>query len=154
MDAPAHRYGAELAHEIEEKWRSRWEERGTYLAPNPSGPLAEPNAELAGREAFYVLDMFPYPSGSGPHVGHPLGYIGTDVVGWRDDRAAVDACARPHSGADPHACAGSHPDAGPRADADPRAHSDAHAADRRHPARRGRRGGARLTRGRPRGGAA
>src|SRR6185312_396454 len=42
--------------------------------------LAEPNAELAGREAFYVLDMFPYPSGSGLHVGHPLGYIGTDVV--------------------------------------------------------------------------
>jgi len=80
MDAPAHRYGAELAHAIEEKWRSRWEERGTYLAPNPSGPLAEPNAELAGREAFYVLDMFPYPSGSGLHVGHPLGYIGTDVV--------------------------------------------------------------------------
>ena len=80
MDAPAHRYGAELAHAIEEKWRARWEERGTYLAPNPSGPLAEPNAELAGREAFYVLDMFPYPSGSGLHVGHPLGYIGTDVV--------------------------------------------------------------------------
>ena len=80
MDAPAHRYGAELAHAIEEKWRSRWEERGTYLAPNPSEPLAEPNAELAGREAFYVLDMFPYPSGSGLHVGHPLGYIGTDVV--------------------------------------------------------------------------
>jgi leucyl-tRNA synthetase len=35
---------------------------------------------LASREAFYVLDMFPYPSGSGLHVGHPLGYIGTDVV--------------------------------------------------------------------------
>jgi leucyl-tRNA synthetase len=80
MDAPAHRYGAELANAIEAKWRARWEERGTYLTPNPSGPLAEPNGELAGREALYVLDMFPYPSGSGLHVGHPLGYIGTDVV--------------------------------------------------------------------------
>src|SRR3954469_8852353 len=80
MEAPAHRYGAALANAIEEKWRARWEQAGTYLAPNPSGALAEPNAELALREARYVLDMFPYPSGSGLHVGHPLGYIGTDVV--------------------------------------------------------------------------
>ena len=80
MDLPTHRYGAELANAIEEKWRERWELEGTYLAPNPTGALAEPNARLAGREAFYVLDMFPYPSGSGLHVGHPLGYIGTDVV--------------------------------------------------------------------------
>src|SRR3954470_19108435 len=80
MDDRAHHYGAALANAIEEKWRARWERDGTYLAPNPSGPLAEPNAELAGREALYVLDMFPYPSGSGLHVGHPLGYIGTDVV--------------------------------------------------------------------------
>ncbi len=80
MDLPTHRYGAELANAIEEKWRERWELEGTYLAPNPTGALAEPNARLASREAFYVLDMFPYPSGSGLHVGHPLGYIGTDVV--------------------------------------------------------------------------
>src|SRR4051794_35737434 len=80
MDVPPHRYGAALANAIEEKWLARWAERGTYLAPNPTGPLAAPNAELAGREALYVLDMFPYPSGSGLHVGHPLGYIGTDVV--------------------------------------------------------------------------
>src|SRR4051812_7925987 len=80
MDDRAHHYGAALANAIEEKWRARWEQAGTYLAPNPSGPLAEPNAELARREALYVLDMFPYPSGSGVHVGHPLGYIGTDVV--------------------------------------------------------------------------
>jgi leucyl-tRNA synthetase len=80
MDAPAHRYGAALANAIEERWRGRWAQDGTYLAPSPTGPLAEPNAELADREAFYVLDMFPYPSGSGLHVGHPLGYIGTDVV--------------------------------------------------------------------------
>src|SRR5919206_3770479 len=80
MDAPAHRYGAALANTIEDKWRARWEEAGSYLAPNPTGALAEPNGELATREAFYVLDMFPYPSGSGLHVGHPLGYIGTDVI--------------------------------------------------------------------------
>src|SRR3954451_6247077 len=80
MDLPPHRDGAALANAIEEKWLARWAERGTYLAPNPTGPLAAPNAELAGREALYVLDMFPYPSGSGLHVGHPLGYIGTDVV--------------------------------------------------------------------------
>ncbi len=76
---PPYRYTAELANEIEERWRRRWDERGTYLAPNPTGDLAEPNAELAERKAFYALDMFPYPSGSGLHVGHPLGYIGTDV---------------------------------------------------------------------------
>jgi leucyl-tRNA synthetase len=80
METEAHRYGAELANAIEEKWRERWEREGTYLAPNPTGALAEPNGELAARAAFYVLDMFPYPSGSGLHVGHPLGYIGTDVV--------------------------------------------------------------------------
>ncbi len=76
---PPYRYTAALANEIEERWRRRWDERGTYLAPNPTGDLAEPNAELAERKAFYALDMFPYPSGSGLHVGHPLGYIGTDV---------------------------------------------------------------------------
>src|SRR4051794_20378010 len=80
VDLPTHRYGAALANAIEEKWRERWELEGTYLAPNPAGVLGEANARLASREAFYVLDMFPYPSGSGLHVGHPLGYIGTDVV--------------------------------------------------------------------------
>src|SRR5690606_40872297 len=47
------------------------------LAPNPAGDLAGP----ASDEKFYVLDMFPYPSGKGLHVGHPLGYIATDVIG-------------------------------------------------------------------------
>src|SRR3954447_16005233 len=80
MGIEGHRYDARSANAIEEKWRERWEREGTYLAPNPTGALAEPNARLASRPAFYVLDMFPYPSGSGLHVGHPLGYIGTDVV--------------------------------------------------------------------------
>src|SRR3954449_11608506 len=80
MDDRAHHYGAALANAIEEKWRARWEQAGTYLAPNPTGPLAEPNAELAGREAFYVLDMFPSRSGSGLRPGPPPAYIGHDVV--------------------------------------------------------------------------
>jgi leucyl-tRNA synthetase len=72
------KYGAELAAEIEARWQDEWERRGTFHAPNPSGALADP-AQAAGRPKAYVMDMFPYPSGSGLHVGHPLGYIATDV---------------------------------------------------------------------------
>ena len=75
---PALRYNARLANEIETKWQQLWEDRGTYEAPNPAGPLADPS-RIAGRRKLFVLDMFPYPSGAGLHVGHPLGYIGTDV---------------------------------------------------------------------------
>jgi len=77
--APEHRYDARLAGEIEARWQERWEREHTFFAPNPSGPLADENHELAARPKRYVLDMFPYPSGVGLHVGHPLGYIGTDV---------------------------------------------------------------------------
>ncbi len=77
-DLPPHRYNAQLAEQIETKWQRRWEAEGTFEAPNPAGPLAAPGA-VADRPKLYVLDMFPYPSGSGLHVGHPLGYIGTDV---------------------------------------------------------------------------
>ena len=78
-DAPAQRYGAALANEIEARWQARWAKDGTYHTPNPKGPLSEGFERVAGRPKLYVLDMFPYPSGSGLHVGHPLGYIGTDV---------------------------------------------------------------------------
>lgn len=74
---PAFRYDAALADQIEVEWRRRWSEEGTYEAPNPSGPLA--SQEVDARPKLFVMDMFPYPSGSGLHVGHPLGYIGTDV---------------------------------------------------------------------------
>ena len=77
-NTPVHRYSARLAAEIEARWQDRWEREGTFEAPNPAGPLAEPD-KVAGRDKLFVLDMFPYPSGSGLHVGHPLGYIGTDV---------------------------------------------------------------------------
>ncbi len=78
-DTPRLRYTAALANEIERKWQDRWERERTFWTPNPSGLLTEVNAERAGLPKLYVLDMFPYPSGAGLHVGHPLGYIGTDV---------------------------------------------------------------------------
>ena len=54
--------------EIEKKWQQRWVEQQTYKV-----------TEDADREKFYVLNMFPYPSGAGLHVGHPLGYIASDI---------------------------------------------------------------------------
>ena len=53
---------------LESKWRKNWQDRGTYhVQEDPSKPK------------YYVLDMFPYPSGAGLHVGHPLGYIASDI---------------------------------------------------------------------------
>ncbi|MEM1209872.1 MAG: leucine--tRNA ligase [Planctomycetota bacterium] len=60
---------------IESRWQQRWDEQHAYAAPNPGDDGFDPD-----RPKFYVLDMFPYPSGVGLHVGHPLGYIATDVV--------------------------------------------------------------------------
>ncbi|WP_328344386.1 leucine--tRNA ligase [Micromonospora sp. NBC_00421] len=77
-DIPPFRYTAALADEIERRWQDTWAREGTFHAPNPAGPLADPGHPRAGAEKLYVLDMFPYPSGAGLHVGHPLGYIGTD----------------------------------------------------------------------------
>ena len=79
-DVPPFRYTAALAADIEARWQDRWDAEGTFEAPNPAGPLAEPD-KVGDRPKLYVLDMFPYPSGTGLHVGHPLGYIGTDVFG-------------------------------------------------------------------------
>jgi len=62
-------------HAIEGRWQQHWETRGTFRTPNPGDPGFDPR-----RPKYYVLDMFPYPSGVGLHVGHPLGYIATDVV--------------------------------------------------------------------------
>ncbi len=76
-DEPRYRYTAKLAGEIEQEWQQKWSEEGTFNADNPTGDLAGPRAEL---DPWYVMDMFPYPSGSGLHVGHPLGYIATDIL--------------------------------------------------------------------------
>ncbi|EIF01189.1 leucine--tRNA ligase [Saccharomonospora glauca] len=75
--APTHRYTAELAARIEKRWQDYWTEHGTYHAPNPVGPLA--GEKPVPSDKLFVQDMFPYPSGAGLHVGHPLGFIGTDV---------------------------------------------------------------------------
>ncbi len=78
-DTPPFRYTAALAQDIELRWQAFWDDDGTFETPNPAGPLADAEA-LAGRgDKLFVLDMFPYPSSSGLHVGHPLGYIGTDI---------------------------------------------------------------------------
>lgn len=74
---PAHRYTAAMAGEIETKWQRLWDETNAFAADNPAGDLA---GDLAKRDKYFILDMFPYPSGKGLHVGHPLGYIATDVV--------------------------------------------------------------------------
>ncbi len=60
--------------EIEQRWQSQWAADGLYRVPNPGDPDFD-----ADKPKIYILDMFPYPSGSGLHVGHPLGYIGTDI---------------------------------------------------------------------------
>ncbi|WP_280217541.1 leucine--tRNA ligase [Nocardia neocaledoniensis] len=76
-DVPQHRYNAELAGRIERRWQQNWAERGTFHAPNPVGPLAGDTPA----DKLFIQDMFPFPSGAGLHVGHPLGYIATDVFG-------------------------------------------------------------------------
>jgi len=78
MNDTPYRYTAELAEHIELSWQDRWQNEGTFHAPNPAGPWADPEG-VGGREKLFVLDMFPYPSGVGLHVGHPLGFIATDV---------------------------------------------------------------------------
>jgi len=58
---------------IESKWKKRWEKEGIYKTEDPSTGSGQ------GKKKCYVLDMFPYPSGEGLHVGHPKGYIATDI---------------------------------------------------------------------------
>ncbi len=60
---------------IEARWQARWKQRRTFAAPNPGQPGFD-----ATKPKYYVLDMFPYPSGAGLHVGHPVGYLGSDIV--------------------------------------------------------------------------
>ena len=55
-------------HEVEEKWKAYWIQHGTNKVDNDYS-----------KPKYYILDMFPYPSGSGLHVGHPLGYIASDI---------------------------------------------------------------------------
>src|SRR3954464_7290466 len=79
-EGPPHRYTPALAQRIELAWQDRWEREGTFHTPNPTGRLSAGFDKVAGRPKFFVMDMFPSPSGAGLHVGHPLGYLGTDVT--------------------------------------------------------------------------
>jgi leucyl-tRNA synthetase len=64
-------YNKDEIKRIEEKWRNTWEKQQVYKVENhPAG----------NKPKYYALDMFPYPSGAGLHVGHPLGYIASDIV--------------------------------------------------------------------------
>jgi leucyl-tRNA synthetase len=73
-DDPQHRAGVYDFTAIEAKWQKRWERDGTFRAANPGDDQFD-----GSRPKYYVLDMFPYPSGSGLHVGHPLGYCASDI---------------------------------------------------------------------------
>ncbi len=61
--------------QIEPKWQAHWDAHQSFHAPNPGEPGFDPS-----RPKYYVLDMFPYPSGAGLHVGHPEGYTATDIM--------------------------------------------------------------------------
>ena len=63
---------------IETRWQDRWERDRTFRTPGPGDSDFD-----ASKPKYYVLDMFPYPSGAGLHVGHPIGYIGSDIVSRR-----------------------------------------------------------------------
>jgi leucyl-tRNA synthetase len=62
--------------EFEPQWQQRWESEKTFRTPGPGDAGFDP-----AKPKYYVLDMFPYPSGAGLHVGHPEGYTATDIIG-------------------------------------------------------------------------
>ena len=75
--------------DIEPRWQQYWETHSTFATP-----------ALPGNKKLYVLDMFPYPSGEGLHVGHPEGYTATDIVAlWTSSPMNMLLCIRslPHS---------------------------------------------------------
>src|ERR1700694_5372373 len=71
-------------HLIEPKWQKIWEEQQTFRAWNPGETIPARHAFSQRHKGlpakFYILDMFPYPSGAGLHVGHPEGYTATDII--------------------------------------------------------------------------
>ena len=67
-DRPSHRYDAGVANALESRWQSWWDEQKTYVVGNPGDPGFDES-----RPKFYCLDMFPYPSGAGLHVGTSRG---------------------------------------------------------------------------------
>ncbi len=80
-DDTRERYDAAV---IEPRWQGYWDEQATFRAERHPG-----------RKKLYVLDMFPYPSGSGLHVGHPEGYTATDIVARYSRMRGIDVL-HPH----------------------------------------------------------
>ncbi|MFO0856284.1 MAG: class I tRNA ligase family protein [Phycisphaerales bacterium] len=74
-DTPRNRYDARFANDIESRWQSTWLSNDVFRVPNPGDKDFD-----ATRPKYYCLDMFPYPSGAGLHIGHPEGYTATDIV--------------------------------------------------------------------------
>ena len=71
----AYRYTADLAGELETRWQQRWDEQQSFRQPNPGEDGFD-----ASKPKYFCMDMFPYPSGAGLHVGHPEGYTATDII--------------------------------------------------------------------------
>jgi leucyl-tRNA synthetase len=74
-DAPRFRYDASFANKIETRWQQQWLANDCFRTFNPGEAGFD-----ASRPKFYCLDMFPYPSGAGLHIGHPEGYTATDII--------------------------------------------------------------------------
>jgi leucyl-tRNA synthetase len=72
---PTYKYCAEVANELETRWQSNWAQDNLNTIGNPGDDGFD-----TSKPKFYCLDMFPYPSGAGLHVGHPVGYIGSDII--------------------------------------------------------------------------
>jgi len=66
--------------EIESRWQKFWEENKTFKTENPSIIFLKKGEKQKTKSKYYCLDMFPYPSGAGLHVGHPEGYTANDIV--------------------------------------------------------------------------
>lgn len=78
--------------EIEKFWQQRWDEENTFHAEN---------SPKDGRKKFYILDMFPYPSGAGLHIGHPEGYTASDILArykWANGYNVLHPMGWTHSG--------------------------------------------------------
>jgi leucyl-tRNA synthetase len=71
----SHHYCALVANELESRWQAKWADDGLNIIGNPGDAGFD-----VSKPKFYCLDMFPYPSGAGLHVGHPVGYIGSDII--------------------------------------------------------------------------
>ena len=77
---------------VEPRWQARWEEDKIDAAP-----------DVSDRPKYYILDMFPYPSGAGLHVGHPEGYTATDITGPLPSACRASTCCTPWAST-PSAC--------------------------------------------------